>query len=304
MSEVLAHTSKKSPLRVRQARLALVFMLPSAILVGVFVLYPLGRSVWISLTNWDGISARETFIGLGNYLHLFTDSVFALAIQHNLVWVVFGTAGGVGLGLAAALLLYVRPRGSALFRTVFFVPQIVGGAIVGIIWLQLYQPEFGAIFQLGKVLGLNFLQRGFLGAPEAVMPAVLTTGIWSGFGFYMIILLAGLQAVDRELVEAAMLDGAGALARFRNVILPQIANSMNLAIVLAITGSLKVFDIIWVMTQGGPANGTEVIATYAYLKAFSQFDSGYAAALTVVMTLVALGLSLVFIRLRERGSDA
>ncbi len=303
MTHIVA-AKRRSTTRTAQRRLALAFMLPSAILVGIFVVYPLIQSVWISLTDWDGISPDQTFIGLANYARLFTDTVFALAIQHNLVWVVVGTTGGVGLGLAAALLLYVRPRGSALFRTVFFVPQIVGGAIVGIIWLQLFQPEFGAIYQLGRALNIDFLQRGFLGVPEAVMPAVLITGIWSGFGFYMIILLAGLQAVDRELVEAAMLDGAGPVARFRHVILPQIANAMNLAIVLAIIGSLKVFDIIWVMTQGGPANGTEVIATYAYTKAFSQFDSGYAATLTVVMTVVALTLSLLFVRLRERGSDA
>jgi len=158
--------------------------------------------------------------------------------------------------------------------------------------------------QAGDALGVGGVERALLGDSSTALPAVLVAAIWGGMGLYFLILLAALQGVEPDLLDAARLDGASALQRVRHVILPQISNAINVTVVLAIIGSLRVFDIIWVMTGGGPANANEVIATYAYQKAFTESDFGYGSALTVVMTVLALALSALYVRVRERREDA
>lgn len=280
--------------------IAYLFMLPTVVLYSLFVLYPFVASFSLSLTDWNGADSVRTFVGFDNYVRLVRDGVLRTALTHNLVWMVVGSAGGIGLGFLLALLVWHRPRGFVLFRTVFFLPQVLGAAVVGIIWKLIYRPYKGLLYELGETFDIPFLRFPFLGETATALGAILAAAIWAGAGFFFVILLAGLQNVDRDLLDAARVDGASGAQRLRHVVVPQLAPIFTLVLVLALIGSLNVFDIVWAMTEGGPANSTEVIGTYSYTKAFLESNVGYAAALTMVMTALAIGVSAVLIRIRAR----
>jgi ABC-type sugar transport system permease subunit len=183
------------------------------------------------------------------------------------------------------------------------MPQVLSSVVIAIVWGWIYNPLFGILNKGLEAVGLDAWTRGWLGDPDFALYAVLVAAMWAQTGFVFVIFLAGLQNVSRDLIEAATLDGANAWQRFWDVTLPQMANVVNVVAALLLIGGFNVFDIIFVMTGGGPANATEVIATYAYTEAFRLNHVGYASTLTLVMTVITLVASVVFIRLRERGGE-
>jgi ABC-type sugar transport system permease subunit len=287
----------------RTSGAAYLFILPTFVLCVIFILYPFASSFYLSLTDWDGARAVKNFIGLGNYFRLVQDRLLWQSLQNNVIWMVLGSAIPISLGLTLALLLWSRPRGFLTFRTLFFMPQIVGWAVTGIIWANIYRARRGVLPQLGQTFDWDFLKLSFLANPDLALYAVLLAAIWFSIGFFFVILLAGLQNVDMELIDAAKIDGANAAQRLWHVVIPQLSHVITVVTVLALIGGLKVFDIIWTMTRGGPGNATEVIGTYTYKKAFVESSVGYGAALSMVMALLALITSLVFLRIRERGQQ-
>ncbi len=234
---------------------------------------------------------------------MWSDDLLWKALRNNLIWVVIGTIGPLAVGFLLAMLLSGKPRGFTLFRTAFFMPQVLSSVIIGIVWGWIYNPLFG-ILNIGlDRIGLDSWSRGWLGDPTWALYAVLAAAMWAETGFVFVVFLAGLQNVSRDLLEAATLDGANAWRRFWDVTVPQMANVVTVVAALLLIGGFSVFDLIFVMTGGGPANGSEVIATYAYTEAFTQNNVGYASTLTLVMTVITLVASVVFIRFRERGED-
>ena len=284
----------------KQYKAGYLFVAPSVVLYLIFVLYPFARTLHFSLTDWNGIAPEMNFIGLDNYSKLIQDDLFWGALKHNLIWIVGGSAGSIGIGLILAVLVYNRPRGFTVYRTVYFLPQVLGPAIVGVLWSMIYKSRRGLLYKVGEATGFDFLKHGFLGDHNTALYAILVASIWSSIGFFFVIFLAGLQSVDKELIEAAKVDGANAPQRFWHIIIPQLSSVITMVITLSMIGSLKVFDIVWAMTQGGPANSTEVLGTYAYLEAFSHTNVGYASSLIMVTSMLALTISIGFIRLRER----
>jgi ABC-type sugar transport system permease subunit len=284
-------------------RAGILFLLPAFVLYAIFMIYPFFNSIYLSFTNWNGVSPTKTFIGLENYRQLLDDNLLLTSLKNNLIWVVVGTAGPLALGFLLAMLLANRPKGFTIFRTAYFMPQVLSPVVIGIVWGWIYNPLFGILNVGLDRMGLENWSRGWLGDPDWALFAVLVAAMWAQTGFVFVILLAGLQNVSRDLLEAATLDGANAWRRFWDVTLPQMANIVNVVTALMLIGGFAVFDIIWVMTQGGPANATEVIATYAYNEAFPQNNVGYASTLTLVMTVITLIASVAFIRLRERGEE-
>jgi ABC-type sugar transport system permease subunit len=190
-----------------------------------------------------------------------------------------------------------------MFRTAFFLPQVLSPVIIGIVWGWVYNPLFGLLNKTLDRMGLESISRGWLGDPDVALYAVLVAAIWAEIGFVFVVFLAGLQNVSRDLLEAATLDGANAWRRVIDVILPQMANVVTVVTSLLLIGGFSVFDIIFVMTGGGPANATDVVGTYAYTEAFTQNRVGYASTLTLVMTAITLAASVVFVRFRERGGN-
>jgi ABC-type sugar transport system permease subunit len=275
-------------------------VLPALLLYLIFVGYPFIQTIYFSLTDWNGVRPTKNFIGLANFQEMVRDPLLWTSLRNNVIWVIIGTIAPIAIGLLLAMLLWRQPRGFNLFRTVFFMPQVLSAVVVGIIWSWIYNPIFGNLNKLLTAIGLGDLTRGWLGDPSAALYAVLGAAIWAEVGFVFVVFLAGLQNVSKDLLEAATIDGANVWQRFRDVTVPQLSNVINVVTALLLIGGFNVFDIIFVMTQGGPANATEVIATLTYKEAFTQNRVGYASALSLVMTVVALVASVVFIRLREQ----
>lgn len=287
----------------RRWRAGLIFLLPSLALYLCFVVNPFIQSIWFSLTDWDGASKVKEFIGLANYRELFADGLFWQALRHNLVWVLIGTAVPLMIGMLLAQLMWSKPRGFTLYRTVFFLPHILLSTVIGIIWAWIYNPIFGILNKGLDAVGLKDISRGWLGDPDWALLAVLVAAMWATIGFVFVILLAGLQNVSRDLLEAATIDGANGWQRFRDVTIPEMANVLNVVTALLLIGGFSVFDLIYVMTGGGPNNASQTLATYTFEQAFAQNRVGYGAALSLVMTVLALVTSFIFIRLRERGEE-
>ncbi len=306
-SAVGAHPGPGGTYRARRHwaryRAGYLFLAPSAILYAMFMIYPFFQSIYLSFTDWNGVGPIGDFVGLQNYRNLIHDDLLWRSLGHNAIWVVIGTIGPLVLGLLLAMLLWRQPRGFALFRTVYFLPQVLSPVIIAIVWGWVYNPVFGLLNQGLDSIGLDGISRGWLGDSSTALYAVLVAAVWAETGFVFVVFLAGLQTVSKDLLEAATLDGANAWQRLKDVTIPQLANVITVITALLLIGGFSVFDIIFVMTQGGPNHSTEVIATYTYTEAFTQNHAGYSATLSLVLTVISLIASVVFIRFRERGAE-
>jgi len=288
-------------LRRQQAYYGALFVVPGLLIYTVFMLFPFFATIYLSFTNWDGVSPERDFIGLANYTRMFGDGTAIKAFVNNVVWVVIGTIAPVVLGLLEALLVWTgSQRGSLFFRTLFFLPFVLPLVVVGIVWQWIYHPLFGVLNSVLDAVGLDSLSRGWLADPHAALYAVLVAAIWGATGFCFLILHAALQNVDISTVEASMIDGANWFQRARNVIIPQIAPQLTMVTAVTLIGGFAVFDIVFVMTGGGPGNASEVLATYTYKTAFQQNQAGYGSALAMLITILSLVSAVVFVRLRER----
>lgn len=278
-----------------------LFLVPAAVLYIAFFIYPFIQSICFSLTSWDGAQPVKEFVGLANYGKLLKDGLVWLSLSHNVIWVIIGTVVPIAIGLFLAVLVWGPVRGKMVFRTIYFMPQVLSSVIIGIIWGWVYNPVFGILNRGLEAIGLGSLARGWLGDVHLALYAVLLAAIWGRIGFCFVIFLAGLQNVDMELLDAAQIDGANAWRRFWNVTLPQLSYVITLIMTTSLIGGFSVFDIVYAMTGGGPANRTELIATYTFEKAFGQSEIGYGAALSTLMTVISLLTAVIYLRARERG---
>ena len=289
-------------LRRTQAYYGALFVIPGLLIYTVFMIFPFLATIYLSFTNWNGVSPNRDFVGLANYARMFGDGTAIKSFVNNVVWVVIGTIAPVVLGLFEALLVWTgSQRGSLFFRTLFFLPFVLPLVVVGIVWQWIYHPLFGVLNSVLDGVGLDGVSRGWLADPHTALYAVLIAAIWGATGFCFLILHAALQNVDMSTVEASMIDGANWFQRARNVIIPQIAPQLTMVTAVTLIGGFAVFDIIFVMTAGGPGNASEVLATYTYKTAFQQNQAGYGSALAMLITLLSLVSAVAFVRLRERS---
>lgn len=284
----------------RRTRAAYTFLAPALVAYGLFMVFPFVRNIHLSLFDWNGLSRTMDFVGVGNYAQLATDARFWLALSHNVIWAVLATMLPLGLGLLLAMLLRSRPPGFTLFRTVFFVPQVLAPVVVAILFSWIYDPTFGILGRMFKAVGLGFLAQPWVADPATALYALIAVAVWVETGFAFIIFLAALQEVDADLLDSAKVDGANAWASFRHVTVPQIANSVTLVGVSLLIAGFNAFDYVWVMTKGGPAYGTELTSTYLYEVAFRNTDVGYGAAIATFSTAITLLISVIVVRFRER----
>ena len=286
--------------RRQQARYAIVFVVPGLLIYLVFMVYPFLNTVYLSFTNWNGITPNKDWVALANYVRVFGEAAALKAFINNIIWVIIGTISPVVLGLFEALLVWSGVRGSLLFRTLFFLPFVLPLVVVGIVWQWIYHPLFGIVNRVLDGVGLESLSRGWLADPHTALYAVLIAAIWGATGFCFLILHASLQNVDVSTVEAAMIDGANWFQRARSIIVPQIAPQITMVTAVTLIGGFAVFDIIYVMTGGGPGNASQVLATYTIKAAFQQNEAGYGSALAMLITVLSLVSAVAFVRLRER----
>lgn len=270
------------------------FVTPALALMAVFVVWPVASAVRMSFFRWKGFGPMDDFIGLDNYRLVLTDDVFRHAVLHNFIVVGLSILIQLPLGVAIALLLNRRIRGRGVLRTIVFVPYVVAEVIAGVVWYQLLQPESGVIDGLIRAIGLTPPEQGFLGTPDLALGTVFVVLTWKYLGLAILLFLAGLQGVPEDLFEAAQLDGASWWQVQRHVAIPLLGPTIRTWTFLSMIGSLQLFDMVWILTGGGPANATTTMATYLITMGTARHNYGIAGAASVILFVVGFLMALLY----------
>lgn len=271
-----------------------LFLLLPLALYSIWVIGPMFYSVWMSFTNSDGIS-RQEFIGLDNYRRLFRDDIFWTSFFNNVRWLVAFITIPILAGLGLALILNNDLPGIRFFKAGFFSPMVVSSVVIGLVWSWMYQP-FGLINELLMKLGREGTPIGFLADPDIVTWSIIGAAMWRQVGYVMLLYLAGLNNVDKTLVEASRVDGASTIRSFRDIVLPMLQPVTVIIVVISVIDALRSFDLVNIMTRGGPYNQSNVLAQMMYIEAFNNYNMGYGAAIATVLALISIVFIFVYLR--------
>jgi len=287
---------------VHTSRAAYWFLAPALLLIAAFFVVPIFASLALSATDFDiyavASPANTRFVGLGNYAELLQNPLFWTAVGNTLYFVVVGGPLSVAVSLGAALLVNSKlTRAKGFFRAVYFVPVVTTLVAVAVIWRYLYDPRFGLLNYGLHFLGIRPID--WLGNPHWAMPSIILMTVWKNFGYNMLIFVAGLQAISQDLYDAALVDGASAIQRFRHVTLPMLGPTFLFVSVTTMIGYTQLFSEPYVMTQGGPLHATYSIVLYMYEEGFRWWHLGYAASIAFVLFALVLGGTLIQRRLRR-----
>lgn len=287
--------------RRREMQTAYVFILPALVVYLVFVMVPVVQSMYISLFDWNGLSAEMEWVGLGNYVELFTDdAVFRQSLHNSIIATMVLALVPTALGLVFAA-LFGSLRGAGPYRSAIFLPYLISMVAVGVIWSWIYNPRVGAIDAVLEAVLLGDFVHDWLGEPATALLAGLLPVIWRFTGFAIVIFYAAIQNIPVDLYEAARVDGASGWQGFWKITLPLVREAMIIVVVWMTMDALKLFDLIWVLTKGGPNHATELMATWMFTNTFKHFKMGYGAAISVVLFVMIFVFSVVYIRLVTRG---
>ncbi len=287
--------------KLKKTGLVLLFVLPALFFYGTFNLFGIARTFYYSAMDWKGISANKVFVGLSNYVAVAKDMNFWNALKNNLILVMASMFIQMPGALLLALLINSKLKFTKFFRTEFSMHMLLSTVATGIMWILFYDPNFGLMAKIIRALGLKF-STAFLQGSTA-MPAILFVICWQFIPYYMIIFKAGLSNVPEELYEAAKIDGANTWQCFTNITLPMIIPTMRTSAVLQLVGSLKYFDLFYVMMGGAPNTSTELMATYMYKKGFTEFQMGYASTIAAYMFLICFIFACCFLYATSRKGD-
>ncbi len=277
-----------------------LYLLPGLLVYGLFVFLPILDTLRYSLFAWDGISP-PVFTGLGNYAALVQDSTFLTALINNTAFIFFYTVLPILLALFLTALLTRHPLpGMTVYRTGLFVPQVMSMVVVGVVWRWILNPVNGPLNQLLHAAGLGVWAKAWLGDFTWALPAVGGIGTWVEYGFCMVLFIAGVQRIEPTLYDAARIDGANAYQEFRHVTLPGLRSELVIATITTLIAALRVFDLVFVTTRGGPGTRTLVVAFHIWRNAFVTNSVGYAAAVAVVLTVLILIISVLVLGIQGR----
>jgi raffinose/stachyose/melibiose transport system permease protein len=279
----------------------ILFLLPTLAFMGVFVVWPIINSFQLSFLQWNGINPTRTFIGLQNWTRLLQDPIFWKSLGNNLIIVVLSIAIQIPIAMLLAIMIE-RSRGFLIrvFKTVYFFPMLMSSVAIGILFKYIYDPTFGLVNETLERMGFTSLTQAWLGDPKYALLAVVLVICWQFIPFYMILFHAALNNIPGELKDAALIDGANDARYYRHIALPMVMGTVRTAILLSLIGSLKYFDLIWVMTQGGPNHASELMATYMYKMAFPSFQVGYGSAVASAMFIIVMLISIATLTLSRR----
>jgi len=270
-----------------------LFILPTLVIFTVFVVFPVLFTFYVSFHDWPlltGPGQERAYLGLDNYRRVVTDPDFRKSFWNTVYYVGGSVPTGMLLSLAMALLLNTGLRGMTWYRTSFFTPVVTAGVAVGLLWRWVFNTDYGLLNY--ALHGVGLPTAPWLDSTKLAMPAVIIASVWKGLGWGMVIFLAGLQGIPEHLYEAAKLDGASSWRQFRHITFPLLFPSIFFVLVMSIIGSFQVFDLVYVMTGGGPLHATDVVIFYLYQYAFQRFQLGYAAAVSYVLFAVIFVLTL------------
>jgi raffinose/stachyose/melibiose transport system permease protein len=292
-----AHTQPSQRSRIRWRRWATIglFVLPALGLYALLVLLPIAQAGWYSLFDWNGLKPLTDFVGLENYQRALSDRVFHSAVSHNVLIIILSLVIQIPFALGLALLLNRDFPGRAVLRLLFFAPYVIAEVIAGIVFQLMLVPG-GMVDQVLESAGLGFLSQLWLADPDVVMITLFVIISWKYFGFHMIIMLAGLQNIPREVEEAALVDGASRNQSIRHITLPLLGPTIRVSVFLSMIGALQLFDLVWATTKGGPVNASTTMAIYMYDWGFRRQELGYGSAVAVLIFAIALVLALLYQR--------
>lgn len=279
-----------------------LFIAPAFILFTLFITVPTVASLYYSFTSWDGISPTVNFIGLANYKEIFTSERFGNAMKNTILLTVFISVFENAFALGLALIVDNVRWLKSVFRSAFYLPVLISGIVSGFIWMIMYNYNFGTFNKVLETVGLEAFKQDWLGNTSLTLIMIGVVLVWKGAGYYMIIYLASLQSVSPELLEAAEIDGASPLQRFRYVTLPLISGAFTINFTLSLINGLKVFDQINVMTDGGPGFTSETLVYLMYKVGFGEGRQGFGTAVGVMLLLIIIVLNTIqqkFLRSRE-----
>jgi raffinose/stachyose/melibiose transport system permease protein len=275
-----------------------LFLPPALLLFTIFVVLPMGEAAWYSFFSWNGYGPPTEWLGLRNYEVALRNRVFLTALTNNFLIIAISLLVQVPLALFLANLLATRIRGALVFRLIFFLPYVLADVAAGLIWRFVYDGDFGIISNAW--VGLGFEPAYFLAERETAMYAVLAVIVWKYFGFHMMLFIAGLQAIDKEVMEAAQIDGATGWQKFFRVTLPLLGSTVRLSVFFAVVGSLQLFDLVMPLTGGGPNNATHTMVTYLYQFGVVRLQIGFGSAVGVILFLISVTLAFSYRRVFMR----
>ncbi|MFG1372714.1 sugar ABC transporter permease [Xanthobacter oligotrophicus] len=281
----------------RASRLVLaVFLGPGLLIYAGLTAYPAVRTIYDSFFHIEGLEA--TFVGLANYAELMGDETFWVAVRNTFIWSFVAPFLDVATGLLLALALYAGVPFARFLRVAWFTPVLLSYVVVAILWMWIYNYDWGVLNALLRAVGLESLASSWLGNPKLALASLIVTHAWKWAGFNMVVCLAAIHSLPREVLEASELDNCGWGAKLRYVIIPMLRPTLLSLYILAFIGKMKIFDLVWIMTQGGPLWATETVSTYVYKRAFNwnTFDLGYPSAIATVWFLVVCASVLILNR--------
>jgi multiple sugar transport system permease protein/raffinose/stachyose/melibiose transport system permease protein len=262
----------------------------------IIVIIPLISSFYYSFTNWNGFNPDYKFVGFANYLKIFQDNIFKLSIKNTLIWMVAAFILPVVSGLAIALILHERIRFANFYKSLFYLPICLSLAVIGQVWIWIYQPDWGLINTVLRSIGLDQFAIAWLANKNTALYSVIIAWSWQQVGLAMVIFLAGLTSIPAELTEAAEIDGASYWKSLRYVVIPLLSPATTVVIALSIINSLKSFDVVYMMTGGGPFHSSDTLAMFMYNESFKKYFMGYGSAIAVVLFLIAMVIISIYFR--------
>ena len=264
-----------------------VFVLPAFLIYAIFVLVPIGYNVYVSFLQTDLMSPSK-FVGIKSYINLFQDKTFIGAVKNNILMVIGSLIAHLPLALFFGNILFQKIKGSHFFQTVFFLPSVICGVAVGLTWTFVYNSEFGLINKFLEMIGLGSLKQVWLADKNLALFCIIIVVMWQFVGYHMIIQIAAMKNISESYYEAAEIDGASKWVQFKSITFPLIKPILKVDAVLIITGSLKYYDLVAVMTGGGPNHATELMSTYMFYQGFRTLKYGYSAAIGVILLLLCI----------------
>ncbi|MDE6970535.1 MAG: sugar ABC transporter permease [Eubacterium sp.] len=279
-----------------------LFLFPTVLLISIFVVVPICMSVYYSMLNWDGIG-KGTFIGLQNYIDMISDTRFTSSIKNSLLYAAFSLFLQLPFSLLLAIVVANVTRGEKFYRTTFFIPVIISGVVIGQLWQKIYNGDYGL---LNAVLGMFGVEgQDWLGQENTALLAAFVPNLWQYIGYHMLIMYAGIKSISPDINEAAKIDGANKIQTAFRITIPLLKPILQVCITFSLIGALKIFDLIYVLTGGGPFFSTEVPTIYMYKTVFDSFNYGYGSAISIFVILECLILTVVLrLFFREKGETS
>lgn len=272
------------------------FLLPPFILYLIWVVGPAFYSFYLSFTDWNGIS-RLNFVGFSNYIKLFHDRVFYISLINNFKWVLIFTTVPVGIGLGLALLLDKPIKGMRILKTTFFLPMAISLVAINMMWSWIYNPAYGLLNTTLKTIGLGSFTQGWLADPKLVLYCILAAASWNHAAFVLVLFVAGLSSIPPDLIEAAKVEGASPWNIIRYVTIPLLRPATVIVIITTVVTSLRVFDLVYTMTRGGPFHSSNVLANFMFRESFHNYKMGYGSSIAVILFLMSI--TFIFLYLKQ-----